>query len=98
MQDTHWASGSFGYFPSYALGNIYGGQILATMEKDIPSWRKQLGKGNFKPAKEWLTKNVHSQGNLYDPPALIKKVTGKELVVKPYLNYLNGKYSKLYGF
>jgi carboxypeptidase Taq len=98
MQDTHWASGSFGYFPSYALGNIYGGQILATMEKDMPNWRKQLEKGNFKPAKEWLTKNIHSQGNLYDPPALIKKVTGKELLVKPYLNYLNGKYSKLYGF
>jgi carboxypeptidase Taq len=98
MQDTHWASGYYGYFPSYALGNIYGGQLLSTMEKDMPDWRKQLEKGSFKPAKQWLTEKVHKQGNLYDPPMLIKKITGKELTVKPYLNYLNEKCSKLYGF
>ncbi len=98
MQDTHWASGYYGYFPSYALGNIYSGQLLSALEKDTPNWRKQLQKGDFKPAKQWLIENVHSQGNLYDPPALIKKITQKELTVKPYLNYLNEKYSKLYGF
>jgi len=68
------------------------------MEKDTPDWRKQLEKGNFKPAKQWLTEKVHKQGNLYDPPALIKKITGKELTVKPYLNYLNAKCAKLYDF
>lgn len=98
MQDTHWASGYYGYFPSYALGNIYTGQLLTTMEKDKPDWRKQLEKGNFKPVKQWLTDKVHQQGNLYDPPVLIKKITGKELTVKPYLNYLNEKCSKLYDF
>jgi carboxypeptidase Taq len=98
MQDTHWASGLYGYFPSYALGNIYSGQILAIMEKDLPKWRKQVEKGIFSPVKNWLIKNVHSYGDLYDPPQLIRKVTGKELNVKPYLNYLNEKYSKLYGF
>jgi carboxypeptidase Taq len=98
MQDTHWASGSFGYFPSYALGNIYSGQILTTMEKDLPNWRKQIEKGNFGPVRNWLIKNVHAYGSLYDPLELIKKITGKELNVKPYLNYLNEKYSELYGF
>jgi carboxypeptidase Taq len=98
MQDTHWASGLYGYFPSYALGNIYSGQILATMEKDLPNWRKQIEKGNFDPVKNWLVKNVHNYGNLYDPPELVRKIAGKELSVKPYLNYLNQKYSKLYGF
>jgi carboxypeptidase Taq len=98
MQDTHWASGSYGYFPSYALGNIYTGQILTTMEKDLPNWRKQIEKGNFSPVKNWLVKNVHNYGNLYDPSELIRKIAGKELDVKPYLNYLNEKYSKLYGF
>jgi carboxypeptidase Taq len=98
MQDTHWASGLYGYFPSYALGNIYSGQILATMEKDMPNWKKQVEKGNFSPVKNWLIKNVHNYGNLYDPPELIRKITGKELSVKPYLNYLNEKYSKLYDF
>jgi carboxypeptidase Taq len=97
MQDTHWASGLYGYFPSYALGNIYSGQILATMEKDISNWRKQIEKGNFSLVRNWLIKNVHSNGNLYDPPELIRKITGKELNVKPYLNYLQEKYSELYG-
>jgi carboxypeptidase Taq len=98
MQDTHWASGLYGYFPSYALGNIYSGQILAAMEKDLPEWRKHVARGNFSSVKNWLIKNVHSHGNLYDPPDLIRKVTGKEFSVKPYLSYLNGKYSKLYNF
>jgi carboxypeptidase Taq len=98
MQDTHWASGLYGYFPSYALGNIYSGQILAAMEKDLSNWRSQIAKGNFNCVKQWLIKNVHSYGNLCDPLDLIKKVTGEELRVKPYLNYLNEKYSKLYGF
>jgi carboxypeptidase Taq len=97
MQDTHWASGSFGYFPSYALGNIYSGQLLATMEKDLSNWRKQIEKGNFSPVRNWLIKNVHAYGGLHDPLELIRKITGKELNVKPYLNYLNEKYSKLYG-
>ncbi|MEM3536293.1 MAG: carboxypeptidase M32 [Candidatus Bathyarchaeia archaeon] len=98
MQDTHWASGLFGYFPSYALGNIYSGQILAAMEKDIPQWRKQVAKGNFSPIKDWLIKNIHNYGNLYDPLDLLRKVTGKEFSVKPYLNYLHEKYSRLYEF
>jgi len=98
MQDTHWASGLYGYFPSYALGNIYSGQILAKMEKDLPNWRKEMEKGKVILAKNWLTKNVHSYGNLYDPTELIKKITGQELNVKPYLKYLNEKYSKLYNF
>jgi carboxypeptidase Taq len=98
MQDTHWASGYYGYFPSYALGNIYSGQILASMEKDIQDWRKQISKGNFRNVKQWLVKNVHRQGNLYNPPDLIKNITGRELTVDHYLNYLQKKYSRLYGF
>jgi carboxypeptidase Taq len=98
MQDTHWASGLYGYFPSYALGNIYSGQILNTMDKNLSNWRREIEKGNFKIVRKWLTKNVHSYGNLYDPSELIRKITEKELSVKPYLKYLNKKYSRLYNF
>ncbi len=98
MQDTHWAGGAFGYFPSYALGNIYGGQLLTKMEKDLPNWETQLAKGNFTNVKKWLIDDVHSYGSLYDPQELIKKITGKELSVKPFLEYLNAKYSRLYEF
>lgn len=98
MQDTHWASGLFGYFPSYALGNIYSGQILAQMEKEQTNWREQISHGNFRPIKSWLVNNVYRYGNLHDPADLIKKITGIELDVKPYIKYLEEKYSKLYGF
>jgi carboxypeptidase Taq len=98
MQDTHWASGLYGYFPSYALGNIYSGQILAALAKDIQDWRSQLAQGNLKNIKGWLIKNVHSHGDLYDPTDLIRRITGKKLDAEPYLQYLQEKYSKLYGF
>jgi len=98
MQDTHWASGLYGYFPSYALGNIYSGQILARMEKDLSDWRNQLSKGNFHSIKQWLAKNVHSYGDLYDPADLVRKIVGEKISVKPYLNYLYEKCSKLYDF
>jgi len=90
--------GYFGYFPTYALGNIYSGQLLAKMQKDMPDWKNHAAKGNFQPIKQWLTKNVHSYGNLYDPPDLIKKITGEQINVKHYLEYLNKKYSDLYGY
>jgi len=98
MQDTHWASGLYGYFPTYALGNIYSGQILVRMEKDIPNWRDQIKKGNFHNVKQWMVENIYHYGNLYDPADLIKKVTGEKINAKYYLDYLNDKYSKLYGY
>jgi carboxypeptidase Taq len=98
MQDTHWASGYYGYFPTYSLGNIYSGQLLATLAKDIPDWRSQLAQGNLKNIKGWLIKNVHSHGDLYDPADLIWRITGKKLDSEPYLKYLRKKYSWLYGF
>jgi carboxypeptidase Taq len=98
MQDTHWASGLFGYFPTYALGNIYGGEILTAMGKDIPSWRDQISKGVFQEVKSWLIKNVYYYGNLYDPQDLMKKITGEGINIQHYLNYLDEKYSDLYEY
>ena len=98
MQDTHWASGLYGYFPSYGLGNIYSGQMLAKIKEDVHEWRSQLAQGNLKNIQQWLVKNVHSKGNLYDSAELITKITGKPLDAEPYLKYLEEKYSALYGF
>jgi carboxypeptidase Taq len=98
MQDTHWASGYFGYFPSYALGNIYSGQLLHRLDMDLPSWRQQIIKGNFHDIKQWMAKNVHSYGDLYDPADLLKKITGEEINPKHYINYLDAKFSKLYEY
>jgi carboxypeptidase Taq len=98
MQDTHWASGAFGYFPSYALGNIYGGQILEKLAGDLPNYKEMIAEGSFTEMGGWLAENVHKYGNLYDAADLIKIVTGNGLRIEPFLNYLNDKYSKLYGY
>jgi carboxypeptidase Taq len=98
MQDTHWASGLYGYFPTYALGNIYTGQIINAIQKEDPEWQTELSKGNLENIRKWLVSNIYNRGNLYDPADLIKKATGTELTVKPYLKYLQNKYSKIYGF
>jgi carboxypeptidase Taq len=98
LQDTHWASGLFGYFPSYALGNIYSGQILSAMEKTIPNWKDQISKGDFRNIKQWMIKNVYTPGNLYDPMDLLKRITGEDINAEHYINYLNTKYSIIYGY
>ena len=88
----------YGYFPSYALGNIYSGQITAAITKDLPDWRSQLAEGKLEDVNGWLKTNIHSKGDLYDPEELIKQATGTNLDSEPYLQYLNKKYSSLYGF
>ncbi|HLN88753.1 MAG TPA: carboxypeptidase M32, partial [Candidatus Binatia bacterium] len=98
MQDTHWASGLYGYFPSYALGNIYSGQITRALTKEQPDWRNKLSEGKLDDVNSWLKTNIHGQGNLYDPEELIKRATGTNLDSQPYLQYLNTKYGSLYGF
>jgi carboxypeptidase Taq len=96
LQDIHWASGSIGYFPTYALGNILSGQILDQMRKHIPDWRNQISQGYFHSIGKWLGENVHRYGNLYDPDELIKKISGEEINIAYYLNYLNEKFGQLY--
>ncbi len=98
LQDTHWASGYFGYFPSYALGNIYDGMLLEKMQQDIPYWLSGVSKGEILPVIDWMKNNVHLKSDLYNPADLIEKVTGKKMTAKPYLDYLEKKYTTIFGF
>jgi carboxypeptidase Taq len=98
MQDTHWASGLYGYFPTYALGNIYTGQIVKALSQQKPKWREELSQGNLASVRAWLKENIYGNADLYDPADLIRKATGTGLTVKPYLQYLEEKYAGLYGF
>ena len=98
LQDTHWGAGYFGYFPSYAMGNVYDGMWIERLVKDVPNWLDDVGKGNTAPAIDWMKKNVHHFSSLYDPAELVKKITGKDTTAGPYLDYLQNKYSNLFGF
>lgn len=95
LQDVHWSYGAFGYFPSYALGNLYGAQLLHTMKKDV-KFEDELARGNLLPVKGWLDENVHRYGSLYLPEVLMQKVTGETLNPQYFVDYLTEKYSTLY--
>jgi carboxypeptidase Taq len=98
MQDTHWASGYYGYFPSYAMGNVYDGMWLERLDKDLPGWAGKLREGKITPSIEWMKKHIHREASLYDPSDLVEHVTGKRTSAKPFLSYVEEKYSSLFGF
>ena len=98
LQDVHWAGGMIGYFPTYALGNLYSLQLTEALKKDIPDFTTHIENQNFAPIKEWMVKKVHQRGNLRTAEELIKEITGEGLSVKPYLSYLDAKYKEVYQY
>lgn len=92
LQDIHWASGLFGYFPSYMLGNIYAGQIYFKLKRDLEDLEEMVSKGEFKPILDWLKEKIYSFGKLYEPLELIKIVSGEELSPKYLMEYLKDKF------
>jgi len=92
MQDIHWASGSFGYFPCYTLGNILAAQLWETLHKQNPGIDKCIETGNFAPLLEWLRKNVHSQARRYSTIELSKKICGAKLSHNALISYIKVKY------
>ena len=95
LQDVHWSSVYFGYFPSYALGNAYGAQILAAMKKDFDV-DAAVASGELFRLRDWLTEHVFSIASLTTPDEWIRAITGEGLNVNYYLDYLEDKYTKLY--
>jgi carboxypeptidase Taq len=98
LQDVHWSLGMLGYFQSYSLGNLYGGQFWHQMKQDVPDAFDESAIGNFEPVNTWLIEKIHKHGSLYTPDELIRKVTGQRLSARYFLDYLEEKYSKIYGF
>ena len=94
LQDVHW-TGMFGYFPSYALGNAYGAQILNTMKKDFDVFGA-IKEGDLGKIANWLTEKVFSIASLKTPDEWINAITGESLNVNYYLDYLEDKFSKIY--
>ena len=96
LQDIHWSHGSIGYFPTYALGNLYAAQFLETLIEDIPALWDEVGAGDFASLLSWLRAKVHQVGRRKQPAELVRDVTGKDPDSEAYLNYLEKKYGELY--
>jgi carboxypeptidase Taq len=97
LQDTHWAWGSFGYFPTYSLGNIIGAQLWEKILADIPDLYAQFEHGEFTALREWLREHLHKYGRKFTPQELRQRILGGPIDVGPYMRYLKRKYAEIYG-
>jgi carboxypeptidase Taq len=97
LQDVHWSTGSFGYFPTYTLGNLYSAILWERISADLPDIDGQLGRAEFAPLLEWLRSHIHRAGYLHEGDDLIHQVTGSRLGHAPFMRYLWAKFGPLYG-
>jgi carboxypeptidase Taq len=92
LQDTHWASGSIGYFSTYLLGTVMSVQIWQRMTADVADIEDQVERGEFTALREWLGEHVHRLGRKFPPRETLQRATGSTIDAQPYLEYLRAKY------
>jgi len=97
LQDVHWAGGAFGYFPTYALGNVIAGQLWELVVAELPEIDEQLAHGELAPLREWLRDRLHRHGAKFEPAEMIERLTGGPLDTAPLLRHLDAKYSGVYA-
>jgi carboxypeptidase Taq len=97
LQDIHWSWGMFGYFSTYALGNLMSVQLWEKIMEAIPDLEEQIRQGKFEALLGWLRSNVHVHGRKFKPQDLMKRVTGSGINSAPYVRYLEKKYGEIYG-
>lgn len=95
LQDVHWSGGSFGYFPTYALGSAYAAQIYATMKKEL-NVDELLTNDDLSQIHKWLKEKVHQFGASKSPKEILLIATGEEFNPHYYVDYLKEKYKKIY--
>jgi carboxypeptidase Taq len=97
IQDVHWSDSGFGYFPTYALGNVVSVQLWERAEADVGDLEEQFERGDFAPLREWLGENVHRHGRAFTGQELLQRATGSGMDPAPYLGYLERKLGQLTG-
>jgi carboxypeptidase Taq len=95
LQDVHWSDGSFGYFPTYALGSAFAAQFMHAMRKDMDV-DQALADNRYTDCIAWLKEHIQKYGCRYEADEIMKKATGEPFNVNYYLDYLEEKYSRLY--
>lgn len=97
LQDVHWTRPGFGYFPTYALGNLYAAQFYETAVAQNPAIADELAAGRTEALVAWLRENIHQHGRKYTPGELVRRVTGEPLSHQPFMRYATAKFSDLYA-
>jgi len=97
LQDVHWSAGLFGYFPTYALGNVYAGCLHAALRADLPDLDAELAQGELSSATQWLATAVQRHGSALEPRTVIEAASGAAVSEGPLLDYLDAKFGALYA-
>ena len=97
LQDTHWSGGSFGYFPTYALGSAYDAQYVPAMVGDGVDLGEACSSGDLAPVRAWLERKILRWGCGKDAPELIRDACGAPFDATYYCDYLAKKFGALYA-
>jgi carboxypeptidase Taq len=95
LQDVHWSDSNFGYFPTYALGNVISVQLWERAAGELGDLDGEFERGEFGSLREWLREHVHRWGRAFEPAELLRRVVGGQLDAEPYLAYLRAKVEAL---
>ena len=99
LQDIHWSMGEFGYFPTYALGNLLAAQTWCAAEAQVAGLEREIAKGNFRPLLGFLREHVHVYGAKFTPADTLEKALGtREIDPDCFLKLLERKYAQICGF
>jgi carboxypeptidase Taq len=94
LQDVHWSGGSFGYFPTYTLGNVYAAQFGEVARRDIPNWDDLLRAGDYAPIVAWFDEHVYRHGEAFTGRQLVERITGGPVDVAPLVRYLEARFGQ----
>jgi carboxypeptidase Taq len=92
LQDTHWYSGAFGYFPTYSLGNIFAAELFKDFSKDHKDWEEKIMRGDFAFVREYMSKKVYPHASTMDPPECMEKIIARKPCEKVLLEYFDNKF------
>lgn len=96
LQDIHWSMGSFGYFPTYTLGNLYSAQFYNQAKLERPKLEQEIEAGQLLGLRQWLGQKIHQWGRMFTAEHLCERITGRTLSPEPWLTYVEQKYGELY--
>ncbi len=97
LQDVHWSEGLIGYFPTYCLGSLAAAQIWEKASTEIEHLGEYIARGDYEPLRSWLAQNIYCHGAKFFPEELMVRSTGRPLEVRPFLQYLQRKFSDIYA-
>jgi len=95
LQDIHWTSGSFGYFPSYTLGAMYAAQFFASIRRAHPDLDTRMAAGDLSPVFDWLQQHIWHQASRWSTDELVQNATGETLNPAHFRAHLEQRYLSL---